>query len=72
MKFKNPLHSEPTLEELQEREERVSVQMSIAEKEAAIEKLHAQGKHWKEFSADGTKRGINWDKIKAFLRGFKK
>jgi hypothetical protein len=71
MKFKNPFKSEPTLAELQEKEERISVQESIAEKEAMIAKLHAQGKRWEEFSTNGKKSGIDWSKIKAFIRGNK-
>jgi PAB1-binding protein PBP1 len=72
LKFKNPFQQEPTIEELQEREERVQLQLSIAQKEALIKQVEAKGKQWQQFSANGKKSGINFDKIKAWLRGTKK
>jgi len=71
IKFKNPFKTEPSLEELQEREERVNLQLSIAQKEALIKKVEMQGKQWQNFSSNGKKSGINFDKIRAFLRGTK-
>lgn len=71
IKFKNPFHEEPTLEELQEQEERKTLQLSIAQKEMMIKKLEAEGKKWQHFSVDGTKRGIDFAKVRAWLRGTK-
>jgi len=71
LRLKNPFKSEPSLEELQEREERVTTQLSIAQKEALIKQVEAQGRKWEHFSEDGTKSGINYSKIMAFLRGSK-
>lgn len=71
MVFKNPFKEEPSLEELQEREERVTTQLSIAQKEALIKKVQAEGRRWEEFSRDGTKSGINYERIMAWLRGTK-
>jgi hypothetical protein len=71
MNIKNLFKSEPTLEELQEKDERESLQLSIAQKEAMIKQLEAKGRQWQHFSANGKKSGISWDKIRAFLRGNK-
>jgi hypothetical protein len=71
LSLKNPFKTEPTLEQLQDKEERLSIQVSIAEKESMIKKLEAQNKRWQEFSNNGKKSGINFDKIRAFLRGNK-
>ena len=72
LQFKNPFRTEPTIEELQEREERSTLQLSIAQKEALIRKVEAEGKQWQHFSNNGKKSGIQWEKIKAWLRGNKK
>ena len=71
MKFKNPFKTEPSLEELQEREERTTLQLSIAQKEAMIKKLEMQGKQWQHFSSNGKKSGISFEKVRAWLRGNK-
>jgi nitrogenase molybdenum-iron protein alpha/beta subunit len=71
LKFKNPFKTEPSLEELQEREERATLSLSIAQKEALIKKVEAQGRQWQQFSSNGKKSGINFDKIRAWLRGNK-
>lgn len=63
------IQGEPTLEELQEREERRSVELSIKEKEALIAELEYRGRRWQEFSRNGRKDGISWEKIKAFVKG---
>ena len=70
-KIKKSFQSESSIEELQQRDERYSLELSIAEKQALIKELEAKGRKWDEFSTTGTKAGINWDKIKAFLRGSK-
>lgn len=69
--IKNPFKTEPTMEELQEREERVSLELSIAQKQSLIKQVEARGKQWQNFSSNGKKSGISWEKIKAFLRGTK-
>ena len=71
MKLKNPFATEPTLEDLQEREERINLQLSISQKEALIKKVEAEGRRWEQFSTDGTKRGIDYQKIMSWLRGTK-
>ena len=70
-KLLNQFKGEPSIEELQQREERETIQLSIAQKETMIKELEARGHKWENFSNDGTKRGINFDKIRAFLRGSK-
>jgi hypothetical protein len=71
MNIKNIFQSKPTLEELQERDEMASLQLSIAQKESMIKQLEAKGKQWQQFSNNGKKSGISWEKIRAFLRGNK-
>ena len=71
MNIKNLFKSEPSIEELQQREERKNLELSIQQKQTLINELEARGKKWQEFSSTGTKVGINWDKIKAFVRGSK-
>jgi len=71
LNFKNPFVEEPTLEELQDREERKTLQLSIAQKDALIKKLEAEGRKWQEFSTDGTKKGISYERVMAWLRGTK-
>ena len=71
IRLKNPFKHEPTLEELQDREERVSLQLSIAQKEALIKKVEAEGRKWQQFSTNGKKSGIDFNKIRAWLRGNK-
>ena len=68
-RFKRYLQGEPTLEELQDREERRTVELSIKEKEALIAELEYRGKRWQEFSRNGQKSGISWEKVKAFIKG---
>jgi len=71
IKFKNPFKQESTLAELQEREERMTLQLSIAQKESMIKQLEAKGKQWQQFSSNGKKSGISWERMKAWLRGNK-
>lgn len=70
-KIKRFIDGEPSLEQLQEQEERRSVQLSIAQKDALIKELEYRGKRWQEFSDNGQKSGISWEKVKAFVRGNK-
>jgi hypothetical protein len=69
--IKNPFKTEESLEQLQEREERVTLQLSIAQKEAMIKQLEAKGKQWQHFSTNGKKSGISFEKVRAWLRGNK-
>ena len=71
IKFKNPFHQEPSLEELQEREERRDLELSIAQKDALIKQLEAKGKQWQHFSTNGKRSGISWEGVRAWLRGNK-
>jgi hypothetical protein len=64
------LKSKPSLEELQRRDEYAEVELSLAKKKALIKELEArsyQGK-WKEMSDDGTKKGISFQKVIAWLK----
>lgn len=70
-KFKKSFQGEPSMEELQQRDERYSLELSIAEKQALIKELEAKRRKWEQFATDGTKKTISWDKIRAFLRGSK-
>jgi hypothetical protein len=70
-KIKKSLQGEPSLEELQQRDERYSLELSIAQKDALIKELNAKGRKWEQFSTTGTKAGINFESVKAFLRGSK-
>lgn len=71
LKFNNPFHEEPSLEELQEREERRTLQLSIAQKDTLIKKLEAEGRKWQEFSASGKKDDNTYMRIMQWLRGTK-
>jgi hypothetical protein len=70
MKIPNPFKSKPSLEELQQRDEYASVELSLAKKKALIKELEARGGRdkWKEMSDDGTKKGINFSRIIAWLK----
>lgn len=72
LNIKNPFKQEPTLAELQERDERVSLELSIAQKQALIKQVEAKGKQWQQFSNNGKKSGLDFNKIRAWLRGTKK
>lgn len=70
MNIPNPFKSKPSLEELQQRDEYASVELSLAKKKALIKELEARGGRdkWKEMSDDGTKKGIQWNKIVSWLK----
>lgn len=70
-KLKKSLQGEPSLEELQQRDERESINLSIIQKQTLEKELEAKGRKWEQFSIDGTKKGIDYSKIMAFLRGSK-
>lgn len=69
MGIKEIIEGKPTLEELQEREEREEYELSHAKREALIAELRARGRKWQQFSNNGTKSGISWERVKAFIRG---
>ena len=64
------LKSKPPLEELQRRDEYAEVELSLAKKKALIKELEARGgkDKWKEMSDDGTKKGLNFSRIIAWLK----
>ena len=72
MKFKNPFATQPSIEEMQEREERDNFEMNHAKAQALIAKLDAEHKRWQDFSPNGKKSGVNWDSVRAWLKGNKK
>ena len=72
LKFKNPFKTEPSLEELQERQERDTYELDHVRTEALIAKLNAEHKRWQEFSTNGKKSGFDMSKALAWLRGNKK
>lgn len=61
---------ERTLTELQEDDERLDTEVSVARKRALLRMLNARAGEgsWKSFSNDGTKRGISWDRVWAWLK----
>ena len=63
--FKEP----KSLEELEAEDERKGVELSIKKKEEMIAELERRGKQWKDFSNNGKKSGINWEKISAWFSG---
>ena len=63
--------SKPTIEELEEENNRGELEYSIAKKKAMIKELEARGKRWEEFSNNGKKSGISFDKIAAWFKGSK-
>lgn len=68
MRMKNPFERQKTLAELQEEDEIRTTELSIAKKEALISELRARGAHWQQFSVDGTKKGVSWEKVKAWIK----
>jgi len=62
-----------TLAELQEEDERLDTEVSVARKKAMIRQAERQaGKgSWRMFSDNGRASGINWQRMMAWLRGSK-
>ena len=54
---------EQSLSELQERDERLETEVSIAKQEAMIRELKRRGQDWKQFSDNGKKSGINMGRV---------
>lgn len=64
--------SNKTLAELQEEDERLDTEVSVARKRAMIKAIDAkmgQKGSWRLFSDNGRLSGLNWDRIKNRLRG---
>ena len=60
----------PSIEELRKRNEYKDEELSLAKKDAMMRELKQKGgkEKWKEMSDDGTKKGINWSRIIAWLK----
>ncbi len=67
--MRNPFKPKPSLAELQEEDEYLSTEVSIAEKRAMIKELHNRGMKPKDFSSNGKASGISWTRIKNWLKG---
>lgn len=67
MKLFNPPKS---LAELQEEDERLDTELSVAKKKALIKQLESKmGKgSWRLFSDNGKMSGLSWDRIKNWLK----
>lgn len=59
-----------SLTQLQEDDDRLTTEVSIAKKRALIRRLEVVGGQgsWKMFSSDGTKKGISFDRVKNWLK----
>jgi hypothetical protein len=70
MDIPNPFKKKPTMEELQQRNEYADQELSLKRKQALMRELEQQGgkDKWKEMSSDGTKKGISFQKIMAWLK----
>ena len=70
MDIPNPFKKKPTMEELQQRNEYADQELSLKKKQALMRELEQQGgkDKWKEMSSDGTKKGISFQKIMAWLK----
>ncbi len=64
------LKSEPTLAELQEKDDYLTTKLSVTRKQALINELEGKaGKgSWKLFSDNGKKSGISFSKVLAWLK----
>ena len=69
-KVSNPFAHKPTFEELQQKNEYASEELSLKKKQALMRELEERGGRdkWKEMTDDGTKKGINWSRILQWLR----
>ena len=54
-------------EKLEAQDRNVGLKLSIAKQNAIIKELEARGKKWEDFSSNGKKSGINFDKIKSWF-----
>jgi hypothetical protein len=68
--FKEPKSTEEIEadnEKLEAQDRNVGLKLSIAKQNAIIKELEARGKKWEDFSSNGKKSGINFDKIKSWF-----
>lgn len=69
MKFNlQPFKQKPTLEELQAQDEYTEIEYSIAKKKALMKELEQRNKRWQDFSNNGKKSGISFQKIVAWIK----
>jgi len=54
-------------EKLEAQDRNVGLKLSIAKQNAIIKELEARGKKWEDFSSNGKKSGINFEKIKSWF-----
>ncbi len=70
MGFTNPFKSEPSLSDLEEKEQFLDQKRKVKEEELAIKQLNdklGEGK-WKLFSSNGKKSGFSLSKALAWLK----
>ena len=54
-------------EKLEALDRKAGLNLSIAKQNELTKELEARGKKWQDFSTNGTKAGIVWDKVRAFF-----
>ena len=61
---------EATLEELEQQDEYLERKLSVQRKRTMLRELEQRGgkNHWKSFSDNGKKSGIQWGKVWAWLK----
>ena len=68
--FKEPKSTEEIEadnDKLEAQDRNVGLKLSIAKQNAIIKELEARGKKWEDFSNNGKKSGINFEKIRAWF-----
>jgi hypothetical protein len=63
--FKEP----KSMEELEAENEKKGMELSIKKQELLIAELEARKKKWQDFSSNGKKSGINFDRVIAWIQG---
>ena len=68
--MKLPFGKNKTLTELEEDDDRLDSELSIAKKRSMIKQLEERGGQgsWKAFSSDGKKSGISWSSVWNWLK----
>jgi hypothetical protein len=68
--MKLPFGKTKTLTELEEDDDRLDTELSIAKKRAMIKQLEERGGEgsWRAFSSNGKKSGLDWKAIWHWLR----
>jgi hypothetical protein len=54
-------------EKLEAQDRNAGYRLSIAKQNELIKELEARGKKWEDFSNNGKKSGINFDKVKSWF-----